>query len=284
MKPCRCFRAGTSTRDLTRPEVAATPWSRPGKVGADCSARGSDRCGPTRSHVLHDWLQPRRPCSAGCGGCFTWNPRATLDGSPRAPYPGGSPGWADHGMCSAADARRVGHADRPGRPEAAAAFAAAPAAPAPSMFQMDRRQRPGRSTSVRSGRQICLCLTSELRRRSAIVLDDRYASIRPARFHVEPRRSSVAVAGRSGCPIQTGLSGPPWSRSGVPRSASQIRIERLVSRETGPTFHGWRHRLDARGPSRDVEPRRCLNGWPSPGATRWIGPGTFHVEPARCST
>ena len=115
------------------------------------------------------------------------NPRLTRMGRPRP--------------CSAADARRVGHANRPGRPWAAAAFRCS--AHRPRMrgcFTWNRRQRPGgRRPSEPDARPV---LSDEGQCGGA---GDGALSIRPARFHwnrAGPQLRvcrQIRVSGRAGC-------------------------------------------------------------------------------------
>ena len=99
------------------------------------------------SRVLHDWgdwPQVRTPGPAGCAGCFTWNPQAMLGGPPPRVETPGLTRMGRPRPCSAADARRVGHANRPGRPWGCGGVPLQrPQTRMPGCSTWNRRQRPG---------------------------------------------------------------------------------------------------------------------------------------------
>ena len=146
-------------------------------------------------------------------GCFTWNRRRCSAAYRRASKPRGSPGWADRGRAPRLDARRVGHANRPGRPWAAAAFRCSARRPGmPGCFTWNRRQCPGgRVRRIRTPRPVCLDEgTCGGARRSVT-----RRSGPPGFTWNRAGLQLPAVAGRSGCP-----DGPDVSRgtgSGVGR-------------------------------------------------------------------
>jgi hypothetical protein len=132
--------------------------------------------------------------------------------------------------CSAVDARKVGHATT--RPPLGLQRRSA-AAPAGMhwMFHVepDAVSRRSADPDAWSG------LSDE---GSAAMLGDRCSSIRAARFHPEPRWSSVAVAGRSGCPDGLDVSrgtGGSVERDGALRSG---RPDRMSRRGTAAILYG----------------------------------------------
>ena len=200
VKPWQC----STVEQFDPPEVVAAV-ADPGLRTAD----GNFFAGPASaelyllSRVLHDWddwpqVWTRGP--AGCARCFTWNRRRCSAAHRRASKPRGSPGWADRGRAprltpAESDTQPTGRPWGCGgvplqRPQTWDAW----------MFHVEP-EAVSRRSSDPDARSV---LSDEGR---AAVLGDRCSSIRAARFHLEPRRSSVAVAGRSGCP-----DGPDVSR------------------------------------------------------------------------
>jgi hypothetical protein len=166
--------------------------------------RGARQCGalPALPRATRLGRLAAGPDAWTCRMCqmFHVEPQAMLGGPPPRIESRGSPGWADRGRAPRVDARRVGHATDHAAPGAAAAFRRSARRPGmPGCFTWNRRQCSG----VRRTRMPGLsCLTKDVRRCSAI----------GARRSGPPgftwnRRSSVAVASRSGCP-----DGPDVSR------------------------------------------------------------------------
>jgi hypothetical protein len=193
----------------------------------------------------------------------------------------GSPGWAGLTRmgrprpCSTADARMVGHANRPGRPWACGGVPLQrPRTGDAWMFHVNWRQCPGRSASVRSGRQACLS-----REGIAGVLG------------IGARRSSPPGFTWNRAGLQSLLPADPDARAGrmfhvEPEAASggtapseSRRSDRMSRRGTAAVHYGaGARRHGCPQPIRfEVELRRCSRAGAADSDV-WTG-WMFHVEP-----
>ena len=164
------WRPQDRTRGLTR-MIHVKPWR--------CSTMGP---------------QVRTPGPAGCAGCFTWNQQAML---------GSLPPRVETSVLTRMGRLRpslrptpagVGHANRPGRPGAAAAFrCSANRLRMHGCFTWNRRQRPGgRRPSEPDAGPGCL-MREPVRCPTALVLGDSDGP-QATKIHLELRRCSPVGA------------------------------------------------------------------------------------------
>jgi len=255
------WRPQDRTRGLTR-MIHVKPWR--------CSTMGP---------------QVRTPGPAGCAGCFTWNQQAML---------GSLPPRVETSVLTRMGRLRpslrptpagVGHANRPGRPGAAAAFrCSANRLRMHGCFTWNRRQRPGgRRPSEPDAGPGCL-MREPVRCPTALVLGDSDGP-QATKIHLESRRSSTPGAGQIRVPGCARCF--TWNRrqcsGGTAPSASNARTGCLM-RELRPSPRRWRSSARTPIPSSSggtapvfpVELRRCSPVGARLGRrTGWM----FHVEP-----
>ena len=221
VKPWQCSTAAARPARALRPSPTSA-----------CEGRHFSEARPWELYLhsacctLGDWPQVRTPGPAGCAGCFTWNPQAMLGGPPRASKPRGSPGWADRGRAPRLTPAGSDTQTDQAAPGLQRRSAAAPADPDAWMFHVEPEAVSRRSTFVGSGRPAVLSDEG-----SAAVLGDRRLSIRRRQVSrgIAPVFSSVAVAGRSGCPDGSDVSrgtGGGVGRDGALRFGRPNRMSR----------------------------------------------------------